>query len=140
MGKSDPKTPASAAPAAPEAAPKEKKEKKPKGPRYEVRLRDGAKNQLRFIAKSRETGGAVSYILHKVRSTEGKAKSARGASAVHPSFDEAKVAVDAGAAKAQTLGWSGRKGGGGGGSKKDVFSLDSLPTPAAAAAAVPAAS
>lgn len=125
--KGDPKA---AAPAA-EKAPKEKKAK---GPSFVVKLRDKASNVLRFTAKGKANGSAVSFATYSVPSKElnakGKPKKVhqRGASASHPNFDAAKAAVEAGAEQAVKLGWA-KRGSKSGGSKKDVFDLANLPKP-----------
>jgi len=105
---------------------KEPKEKKDKLPRYIVRLTDAEKNSLRFTAKMKANGTAISFATHTVRDEEGKAKSDRGGTANHMSFEDAKSAVDKGATAATKIGWMPR---GGKSSKGDVFDLDSLPTP-----------
>jgi hypothetical protein len=110
---------------------KEPKAKKEKLPRYVVRLRDAAGNSLRWNARQREKG-AISFAVHTVKNPEGsekKATSTRGATTLHETFDQAKAAADAGAQASTTKGWLSRRGGGGG-TKKDAFSLDSLPGPA----------
>jgi len=105
---------------------KEPKEKKEKLPRYVVRLTDAEKNSLRFTAKQKPNGTAISFATHTVRDEEGKAKSDRGVTANHMNFDDAKIAVDKGASSATKIGWVPR---GGKSSKGDVFDLNSLPTP-----------
>ncbi len=105
---------------------KPKKEKKEKLPRHVVRLHDSEKNSLRFTAKQKANGSAISFATHTTREEDGKAKSVRGATANHASFDEAKASVEKGVAAAIKIGWVPR---GGAKSTKDTFNLDSLPAP-----------
>jgi len=121
----------------PEEKPKEKKPKEPKDPnkpkkeklpRLIIRLTDADKNTLRFTAKQKSSGAAISFATHTVRDEEGKPSTTRGASANHLSFDDAKSAVDAGASAAVKMGWIPR-GGSKVTSKNDVFDLSSLPAP-----------
>jgi len=136
--------PKKAAPAAAGAPAKPEKVKKPKGPSHVVKLRDKASNVLRFVAKGRPDGSAVSFATYSTPTAElnskGKPKKEhkRGASAVHKTFDEAKSQAESNAAAAIKLGWA-KRGSRSGGSKKDVFDLSSLPVPQVAAPAAPAA-
>lgn len=128
--------PATPTPANPETAPKEKKEKKAKLPKIMVRLVDAQKNTLRFTAKQRADGTAISFATHSVRDAEGKPTRTKGANGTHPNLDEAKKAIEAGVEAAKKIGWSAK------GKtvriSKDSFDLSNLPTPAAAAPAAPA--
>lgn len=118
----------------PEESKKPKKEKDPNKPKKEklprliIRLTDADKNTLRFTAKQKSSGAAISFATHTVRDEEGKPSTTRGASANHLSFDDAKSAVDAGASAAVKMGWIPR-GGSKTTSRNDVFDLSSLPAP-----------
>ena len=89
--------------------------KLPKTATVTLRASDGS---VMYIVAERKSDGARTYVI----TTDANKKTARGMTETHPTFDAARTAIAASAAKAEKLGWTRKVAGRMFAAKPDAFS------------------